>query len=1251
MENFSEFKHLYSMSKTLRFSLKPVGKTLENITQSGILNEDEQRADSYKKVKKMIDEYHRALIEEVLSELTLKSDSTEKKDSLEEYLFLYTIKNKNKKQKEDFESIQKNLRGQIVSAFTKNEKYKRVFSDKLIKEDLPQFVKDEGKKSLINEFSNFTTFFKGFNENRKNMYSDKAQTTAIAYRLIHDNLPKFTDNIDIFAKVMTTEVRNCMPQLYGEMKEYLNVESIEEVFSLYNYDKVLTQSQIEVYNALIGGRTDENGTKTKGLNEYINEYNQKQREKTNRLPKLKPLFKQILSDRVAVSWLPEEFKTDNEVLQAIKSCIDSMDQSVTGRDNSLKRMLSSLKEYNTDGIYLSNDLQLTEIAQKTTGSWATIKKALEEEFTKDNPQKKQETEDKYQERKRKYAESQDSLSIKRINALIKPYSDKSIEDYFIGMGAVKTEARQEPDLFEQIDEAYEEARKLFENEYPKEKHLSQDKDATEKIKTLLDLINRLKHFIKPLLGNGDEAGKDERFYGEFLTLWDILDSVTPLYNKVRNYMTKKPYSTEKFKLTFENSTLMDGWDENKETDNTAVIMRKDGNYYLGIMNKRHNKVFASKKYDTKGEEYYEKMAYKLLQRPYMMLPKVFLPESGMDRFNPSKELLEKYKQGTHKKGDNFNIDDCHALINFFKSSIEKHEDWRKFNFQFSQTDTYTDMSGFYREVEQQGYKITFQNIPVSYIDSLVNEGKLYLFQIYNKDFSPCSKGKPNLHTLYWKMLFDEENLKDVVYKLNGEAEMFYRKHSINIYKPTHPANQPIKNKNANNDKKESVFSYDLIKDKRYSVDTFLFHVPITMNFKSPDLKSINERANGYIRKNDKNINVIGIDRGERHLLYISVIDGKGDIKEQFSLNTIGNTDYHGLLDARESEMLNARKNWKTIEGIKDLKEGYLSQAVHKIVELMIKHNAIIVMEDLNMGFKRSRQKIEKQVYQKFEKMLIDKLNYVVDKQKDAKETGGLLNAYQLANKFYTFQILGKQSGFLFYVPAWNTSNIDPVTGFVNLFTSSDLEYKSVEKSQEFFGKFDRISYNKDKDFFEFTIDYSAFEKTKGKADDTKTKWTLCTYGERIERFINPDKNNQWDEREICLTGEFKALFESAKCYIDYSNKDADLKKAICQQNDKQFFEKMMHLFKLTLQMRNSKSGTETDFLLSPVSDGRGKFFDSREYNGKEEVQGKKLPENADANGAYNIARKGLLLIKKIKESEEPKLTITNREWMQFAQNK
>jgi CRISPR-associated protein Cpf1 len=49
--------------------------------------------------------------------------------------------------------------------------------------------------------------------------------------------------------------------------------------------------------------------------------------------------------------------------------------------------------------------------------------------------------------------------------------------------------------------------------------------------------------------------------------------------------------------------------------------------------------------------------------------------------------------------------------------------------------------------------------------------------------------------------------------------------------------------------------------------------------------------------------------------------------------------------------------------------------------MIIEYNAIVVLEDLNFGFKRGRFKVEKQVYQKFEKMLIEKLNYLAFKDR------------------------------------------------------------------------------------------------------------------------------------------------------------------------------------------------------------------------------------------------------------------------------
>jgi len=1243
-----QFTNLYPVSKTLRFELQPIGKTKENIERAGILQRDEQRAEDYIKVKGFIDEYHKQFIKERLWNFRLPLNSEGSHNSLEEYQKLYELSKRNETQEKEFTELKNNLRRIIVKRLTESgSAFDRIFKKELIREDLVEFLENEEDREIVRQFADFTTYFTGFHENRKNMYTDEEKSTSIAYRLIHQNLPKFMDNMKAFAKIAETSVAEHFADIYDGWKEFLNVGSIEEIFQLDYFSETLTQPHIEVYNYIIGKKILEDGTEIKGINEYVNLYNQQQKDKSQRLPFLVPLYKQILSDREKLSWLAEEFDSDEKMLAAINGSYRHLHDLLMGKENeSLLTLLTHLKDFDLTRINITNDLSLTDISQHLFGQYDVFTKGIKEELRLIIPKKREESDEKFEERITKIYKTQKSFSIAVLDKLPQPAmednSPRNIEDYFQSLGAINTETNQKENLFAQIENTYEDARTILQTAETGE-GLSQNKPAVAKIKALLDALKDLQHFIRPLLGSGEENDKDELFYGTFQLIWDELDTITPLYNKVRNWLTRKPYSTEKIKLNFDNAQLLGGWDVNKEPDCTGVLLRKDGFYYLGIMNKKANHIFDTTITPSDGD-CYDKIDYKLLPGANKMLPKVFFSKSRIDEFAPSEAIIRSYKKGTHKKGTDFSLADCHRLIDFFKTSINKHEDWKKFGFHFSDTQTYEDISAFYREVEQQGYMLSSHHVSVSYIHQLVEEGKLYLFRIWNKDFSEYSKGTPNLHTLYWNMLYDNPNLADVVYKLNGQAEVFYRKASI---KPEnriiHPAHRSIANKNEFNEKRTSTFEYDIIKDRRYTVDKFQFHVPITINFKATGQSNINPIVQNTIRQGGFS-HIIGIDRGERHLLYLSLIDLKGNIVKQMTLNDIINehngvtyrTNYHNLLTIREGERTDARRSWDTIETIKELKEGYLSQVIHIISKMMIEYNAIVVLEDLNMGFMRGRQKIERQVYEKFEKMLIDKLNCYIDKQIDPQSIGGLLHPIQLTNKFESFHKLGKQCGCLFYIPAWNTSKIDPLTGFVNLF---DTRYDTREKARLFFSKFQRISFNVEKNWFEFSFNYNDFNT---KAEGTRTEWTLCTYGERIRTFRNPQKNHQWDDERIVLTDEFKQLFE--KYGIDIRR---NLKDAICNQNEAQFYRDLLGLMKLLLQMRNSITNSEEDYLLSPVSDETGHFFDSREDIDT-------LPNNADANGAYNIARKGLWIIRKIQETpdgEKPSLTITNKEWLQFAQTK
>ena len=231
-----QFTNLYSLSKTLRFELKPIGKTKENIEKNGILERDNERAVAYKAVKKVIDEYHKAFIEMMLNDFELQYEM------LEEYHRLYQISNSSEpKKKEKLQKIQENLRKQISDRFTKSEQYKRLFGKELIKEDLSEFVKtpqfgnyiraqkgdeytDEQVRQIqertledIDQFKDFTTYFSGFHQNRQNMYVADDKATSIAHRMIDENLPKFIDNMKTFAEIAESDVAEHFADIYTAM--------------------------------------------------------------------------------------------------------------------------------------------------------------------------------------------------------------------------------------------------------------------------------------------------------------------------------------------------------------------------------------------------------------------------------------------------------------------------------------------------------------------------------------------------------------------------------------------------------------------------------------------------------------------------------------------------------------------------------------------------------------------------------------------------------------------------------------------------------------------------------------------------------------------------------------------------------------------------------------------------------------------------------------------------------------------------
>lgn len=249
------------------------------ISKNGLLERDKHRAESYVKVKKLIDEYHKVFIDRVLNGSVLNYVNKGKYDSLTEYYDLYSVPRKDEASQKHFKAIQQHLRQQIVKKLTDDKDYKHLFGKELLESykdkgdkkklneaDLVQFINAANPEQLLSlskkeaidlvqEFCGFTTYFRGFHQNRQNMYSAEEESTGIAYRLINENLPKFIDNMESFKKIAAIpEMEDNLKQLYTNFAEYLNVENIHEMFQLDYYNQLLTQKQIDVYNAIIGGK-------------------------------------------------------------------------------------------------------------------------------------------------------------------------------------------------------------------------------------------------------------------------------------------------------------------------------------------------------------------------------------------------------------------------------------------------------------------------------------------------------------------------------------------------------------------------------------------------------------------------------------------------------------------------------------------------------------------------------------------------------------------------------------------------------------------------------------------------------------------------------------------------------------------------------------------------------------------------------------------------------------------------------------
>jgi len=1271
-KNFSSFTNLYELSKTLRFELKPVWKTQDLLKQNNVFKKDIVVKNAYDKIKPFLDRLHKKFIDE-----SLKNTQIDFKEAYNKWLEIEKTSNdkEKKKLKEEFKKIKSNLRKQIVAWFKKtwniwkdkyssivyvDEKWKKqnykikwdwynilmsetnlnILYEFFIEKDWWNEVLVEDydwkKKNIFKIFKWFTTYFTNFNHSRDNFYKDDGKSWRIATRIIDENMIFFFKNKRNFDKfyLESDELKNKLQKILDNYWE-----NLEEFFDVNNYNNCFTWEGINYYNEILWWKNLDNWKKTQWLNEIINlekqakfsEYKQKKKAweelkfNKNNYPIFKELYKQILSEKES-----EESFLEIKDFEELKNNLINFKKQNKLKNIIAKKLINSLIEeyenYDFSWIYISKRPALHTISSKFFGpnNWGLIEHYLLEKIWKKNSNKK--------------LELPDFISLENIKNSLEQAQKESDEHIF----KKEFDSIEEKDLFLKF-------LKVFQNEFlnliKKQEGFSEklekeilnlsafdkgDKNKEKQIEVIknyldenLNIFRMMKYFALEKAKENKEADykTEDEFYNEFKNFYTD-NEIIPYYNSFRNFLTKKPYSTDKIKLNFENGTLVEWWDKNKEPDNFWSILKKDEKYYLVLQVYWRKNIFYTKKKNSsipieeafkiaKNEDFFEKMEYKFLPDPKKMLPKVAFAKSNLELFNPSEEILKIKKDETFKTWNKFNKIDFEKLVNYYKQCLKKYPDWQVFDFNFSDTKNYKNLSDFYNEVELVSYKLNFQKVSKKYIEDNLENWNIYLFEIYNKDFAEGKIGKVNLHTMYFKWLFEEENLKNPILKLNWQAEIFRREASLKEKKEIiTKSNKVIK-----------IDWKEVFHNKRYAFEKLLFHCPIKLNFAKKDDK-INDKIREYLAEN-KEVNIIWIDRWEKHLVYYTVINQNWKILDKWSFNKIktnnqGKTqekDYYEELVKREKERQESRWSWKTIWTIKELKEWYISQVVHKLAELIIKQNAIIVFEDLNSWFKRWRQKIERQVYQKFEKALIEKLNYLVFKDKVIWENGHYLNAYQLTSSLKTFNEIWKQTGIIFYTNPSYTSQTCPKCGFKKTIY---LKYINLSKAKkELKEKIEKFYFDNEKN--EFIFEYNNLKihtardrKRNISSEESWVKW--------------------WKTVDYNIVSELKNLLKQND--VDYSSQENLIEKII-EKNSKDLYKWVFYNFNMASTIRNSiiwDNSRNGDFISCPVCD-----FDSRKDT---EI----WVESWDANWAYNIARKGIIILNKINKFQKEKWDVSKMKW-------
>lgn len=1100
------------------------------------------------------------------------------------------------------------------------------------------------------------SMFEALNANYATVFEWKRRNHSSALtRVVDENFPRFCETVEAFKSLAArcpSEVNDCL----SELSNRLGGVDAHGAFSVDSYHLFCTQSGIDAFNAIVGGMTTQDGVKIRGMNELVNELNASSGDGVPKLRLLKPLWKIPLCGERTFSFATGRFMDDSEVFSAIDGIASSLIES-----NAFERF-RKLSELVGDGngVYAVKR-NLTHLSTTVFGNWRLVSDFVDDLDPHGNQIKSEKRASGG--RGRKTAKKDDGercWSLSCLASAVKSEDGASVGSFW--------SAERMKALSDEAESALAEFRALPRPTEADSKSLQTSEAAAGAFVRMSDAFAAMRRHLSVF---GAKVSQDENpewrttctplsreFYEDVDAVVDALFPTIRFASMFRAYAACRPSYGKSVDLTFGKSRFGNGWSDGYR----IWLMKRDGAYYFASSGLRPGwtPAFRSPGEPTSEGDFLVLDFNQINPNSRSAVGQFFGSDdqriaNGMpDCVWSDLKTCEGHEDGTSPVSEREHAEAVHRVVRFVVDWLRNNEksSWKGWDFGFGDPEGYASLSDFDKRLSERGYRAAFRHVDGTCVEDAVESGRLLMFRITCRDMSPHAHGTRNMNTILFESLFDSAAYSGERIRLLGNMKVRLLRKMVGFRSTSHRRGSVVVNRrtksgarlepdvyreiylhlNGMGDGRQPsekaagmiasgevlyrVARYDIVKDRRFHSDRTNMHVTLKINPNAPSSSSKDgwERQNAefscfFGEANPKY--VIGIDRGERNLATYAVVDSEtSSIVESGSLNTMDGFPYRDELVELERKTRDDRRNLRDPGRIAPLLDGWTSHAVNAVVGLVRKYRSCsIAMENLSSGFRQSRRiACPSSTYTRFENGLVRKLSSLSFKDVDPFKPGGVVNPFQLVpDPERKLKRIGIHGIIRFVSPGY-TSAIDPVSGFpLPRFGSGP--HRTVRDMLAFLVGMESIVYEGELKRWAFTF----------KNETDGVVWTAYSTDIAIVR-----------TKDVCGGGHFRTSRTNPTSDVN----DAvvalggvpcggfDLKGLLIglgsdpERRMLPYVKQIYFAFRQTVQLRHSDSATGEDFILSPVPDGSGRFFDSRyAQNG--------LPADADENGAFNIARKSM----------------------------